>query len=293
MLLASCAELPDGDGDDAELLSALRSVGLDASWAPWDHIAADEGTLVVIRATWDYTRRHAEFLRWAQQVPRLANPAAALRFSSDKRYLLDLAADGVAVVPTTLVPPGATVVLPMSGPVGEVVVKPSIGAGSDRAARFDEAAQARAHVAQLHAQGSAVLIQPFVASVDTAGETAMVFIAGRRSHAFHKAAMLAPAGAPGERDSSGLFLTETLRPHAPSDAEWALARRALAVAAARCGLRPADLLYARVDTLSGPDGPMVLEVELVEPSLGWRQVPGPQRAAALSGLVEAVRTLAA
>ncbi|MEO6879631.1 MAG: hypothetical protein ABI181_01620 [Mycobacteriaceae bacterium] len=291
MLLASCTELPDGDGDDAELLAALRTAGLDASWAPWDHIAPDEQALVVLRATWDYTRRHAEFLRWAQQVPRLANPAAAVRFSSDKRYLLDLAADGVAVVPTTVVLPGATVPLPTTGPVREVVVKPSIGAGSDGAARFVEALQARAHVAQLHAQGSAVLIQPFVASVDTAGETAMVFLAGRRSHAFHKAAMLAPAGAPGERDPSGLFLIETLRPHAPSDAEWTLAGHALSAAAARCGLGRHDLLYARVDTLTGPAGPMVLEVELVEPSLGWRQVPGPQRAAALSGLVEAVRTL--
>ena len=32
----------------------------------------------------------------------------------------------------------------------------------------------------------------------------------------------------------------------------------------------ADLLYARVDLIGGPDNPLLLELEMVEPSLGWQ-----------------------
>jgi hypothetical protein len=38
------------------------------------------------------------------------------------------------------------------------------------------------------------------------------------------------------------------------------------------GISPTDLLYARVDVIGGPDNPLLLELELVEPSLGWRQL---------------------
>ena len=34
----------------------------------------------------------------------------------------------------------------------------------------------------------------------------------------------------------------------------------------------AELLYARVDVIGGPSTPQLLELELVEPSLGWRQL---------------------
>ena len=33
-----------------------------------------------------------------------------------------------------------------------------------------------------------------------------------------------------------------------------------------------ELLYARVDVIGGPEAPVLLELELVEPSLGWRQL---------------------
>jgi hypothetical protein len=60
----------------------------------------------VVRSCWDYVPRRAEFLAWAQRVPRLANPAEVLAWNTDKRYLRELAAAGVPVVPTTWVAPG-------------------------------------------------------------------------------------------------------------------------------------------------------------------------------------------
>ena len=47
---------------------------------------------------------------------------------------------------------------------------------------------------------------------------------------------------------------------------------ALAAAADHLDVKTTDLLYARVDVLGGADAPSLLELELVEPSLGWRQL---------------------
>ncbi|MCZ9342309.1 hypothetical protein NGM37_31580, partial [Streptomyces sp. TRM76130] len=89
------------DRDLPVLEGALREAGADASVAAWDdpEVDWDGFDLVLIRSTWDYSWRADEFLAWAERVPRLANPAAVVRWNADKRYLGDLADAGVPVVP--------------------------------------------------------------------------------------------------------------------------------------------------------------------------------------------------
>jgi len=212
----------------------------------------------VIRSTWDYTVRRTEFLAWADTVPRLHNPAEVLHQNSDKRYLARLAAAGIPIVPTEFFSPGEPVRLPAGI---EFVVKPSVGAGSIGAGRFPADAQdaAREHAELLHAAGRTVMVQPYLAEVDTAGETALIFLDGRFSHAICKTALLAP-DARYRPDSEQLYLTETITARRPSDAERELAERVHEQL-------PASLLYARIDLLPSPDGPLLLEAELIEPSL--------------------------
>ena len=92
--------------------------------------------LVVLRSTWDYVDRLAEFLAWLDDVSALttlANPVPIVRWSLDKHYLADLSRSGVPVVPTTFVDVGAVLVPPSTG---EYVLKPAVGAGSRDAARY-------------------------------------------------------------------------------------------------------------------------------------------------------------
>jgi glutathione synthase/RimK-type ligase-like ATP-grasp enzyme len=238
--------------------------------------------LVVLRATWDYVERRDEFLAWCDSVPALANPARAVRWSTDKSYLVDLASDGVPVVPTALVPPGETA----SWPSGPFVVKPAVGAGSRDAARFaaGEHDAAAAHLSGLHERGFTALVQPYQERVDADGETALVFLGGVHSHAFTKGAMLVPDA---RRDASGLYVLERLSAAAPDAGRRRLAEDALDSAVNRLGLTRADLLYARVDVVTGDDGrPLVLELELAEPSLGFRQT-GPDAAGRFASAVRA------
>ncbi|RKT56343.1 ATP-grasp domain-containing protein [Saccharothrix australiensis] len=263
VLFATCASLPTGDGDDAVLVDALAEVGVDASWTVWGAAESRHADLVILRSTWDYTERLPEFLEWVASVPALANPAAVVPWNTDKKYLVELADAGVPVVPTALAAPGFR-----DWPAGDFVVKPAVGAGSRGALRVaaGDLATAADH---LDALGGTALVQPYQAAVDTQGETAVVFFGGQYSHAFAKGAMLTPDA---EVDESGLFVVERLAGASPSGAQRRVAEDALDAAAALVGLRRNDFLYARVDLVNGADGtPLVLELELVEPSLGLRQ----------------------
>lgn len=269
VLLATCAEYPAGDEDGAEILDALAAQGIAGRWVAWDDHTVDwTANLVVLRSTWDYTLRREEFLAWTRSVPRLANPAAVVEWSSDKTYLRELEQDGVPVVPTTWSAPGEPVDLPG---YGDYVVKPSVGAGSRGAGRFspDDTVIATAHVQGLHDLGRTAMIQPYVAGVDSRGETALIYLDGTFSHAVGKAALL-PAGTVHAVDQRALYVEETISMREPSEAELAAGDGVVQVLSRRFG----TLLYARVDLLPGPDGPLLVELELAEPSLFLGHGPG-------------------
>jgi hypothetical protein len=193
-------------------------------------------------------------------------------WNTDKHYLADLAKAGIPTVPSLFFDPGEAVRMPD----GEVVVKPAIGAGSFGAQRFNDPDAAREHAEALQAEGRSVLVQPYDARVED-GETALVFLGGRQSHAFTKGPILPPAGRP-DFDASGTYAEEALTPADPDFELWDAGHAALAAAAAHLELEVGDFLYARVDLIGGADDPHLLELELVEPSLGWRQLDAATRA---------------
>jgi glutathione synthase/RimK-type ligase-like ATP-grasp enzyme len=279
--LATCRELPTGDEDGPVLLAACAAAGLDADWRVWDDAAVDWSSydLVVIRSTWDYVPRRDDFAAWAASVPRLANPADVVDWNTEKVYLRDLAGAGVPVVPTRWLEPGDAVPDLVAG--GEVVVKPAVSAGAKDTARYGAADARRAaeHAARLLADGRRVMVQPYLAAVDEVGETAVMHVGGAYSHSIRKGALLR-AGDGGEVE--GLYRPEEITVRQPSAAERDLAEQALAHVPGGAE----RLLYARVDLLPGPDGdPVVIEVELTEPSLFLGAVP-----AAADTLAAAIRT---
>ena len=112
-----------------------------------------------------------------------------------------------------------------------------------------------------------MLVQPYQEAVDHEGETALVYIDGVLSHGFRKGPILLETGDAGP---DALFQAEELSARQPTDRQAAIGDQVLGVITARFGTP----LYARVDLLPTPSGPLVLEVELVEPSLNHEFGPG-------------------
>jgi hypothetical protein len=272
IVLAGCPQLVSGDGDDDGLVDALRSRGLHARWLSWDDPQTEHADLVILRAAWDYAERRDEFLAWTARVPNLLNAREVVAWNSDKHYLQDLADAGVPSLPSYFFEPGQEVRLPE----GEIVVKPAIGAGSIDTGRFIDNAAAHAHIAALQAAGRTALVQPYDARVEQ-GETALVFLGGRQSHAFTKGPMLPPEGEVPTLDESGTYVAEKLTSADPDFAMWDVGTAALAAACGHLGIAIDELLYARVDLIGDADEPVLLELELIEPGLGWGQLDEPTR----------------
>ncbi len=276
--LVTWSGLPELDPDDRPLAAALRARGLEVAIVAWDDPAFDWATarLVLLRNPWDYYRRLGEFLAWAATVTdrtALWNPLPALRWNLHKGYLLELTGSGAPVVPTELLRRGSSAdlgALLSSRGWPRVVLKPAVSADSweTLAVGADEIARGHEHLARNLAERD-MLVQPFLSAVESSGERCLVFVDGELSHAVRKNALTQggrwaglPEGAPVE----------------VADDELAAARRVLALAPVD------DLLYARVDLVRDALGrPLLLELELVEPTLFLAQHP-----AGLARLVDAV-----
>ncbi|MFC1408352.1 RimK family alpha-L-glutamate ligase [Streptacidiphilus sp. N1-12] len=278
VVLATSTTGIERDSDMPLLLDALRERGVEAEAVRWDDPDYDWSgcTDVVVRSTWDYGPRLAEYLAWTDRVSavaRLHNPAEVVRWSSDKHYLRELAEQGVPVVPTAFLAPGEKVVLPG---YEQFVVKPTVSAGARDTARYtaDQGALAEAHVLALHAAGRTAMVQPYLARI-AEGERALAFLGGAFSHALRKGPVLTDVGV---IDNARVAHPDLIL-HQPSDAE-----REVAAAALRAAPRPDEILIARVDLALADDGtPLLMELELIEPFLFLGHTP--------AGLARFARTI--
>jgi glutathione synthase/RimK-type ligase-like ATP-grasp enzyme len=258
--IATCKELTEPDPDREVLGAALAAGGFAAALCGWDDPDVDWDAAIptVLRSTWNYPLAVDAFRAWIDRVSRAApliNPPDVVLANLHKRYLVELAARGVPVVPTTLVERGQTCELAaIAAP--SIVIKPEVGASSLGARRFapDDPA-ALAHLAALTARGAA-LVQPYLPSVEAYGERSLVWIDGELSHAVRK------------------------KPRFTDDREHIAGAVAIAAderAVAEAAIAPfADrILYARVDLArDGDDQARVMELELIEPSLYFNHREG-------------------
>ena len=253
IVLAGCPQHVAGDDDDAGLVAALRQRGLPARWLSWDDPEVARADLVILRAVRDYAERIDEFLAWTTGVANLLNPPAVVAWNVDRRYLADLADRGVPTVSGAVFAPGEPVRLPHSR---SVFVSPAVGTGTRR---FSDRSAAAAHVAELHEAGRRVLVQ----SAGADRQTVLIFLGGVPSHAFTT------------RDHNALRQGE------PDFEIWDIGAAALAAAA-----DPGELLYARVHLIDN----RVLELQLVDPVLGWRRLDAGTRDLAQRGFALCVES---
>lgn len=268
--LATCGVLPEPDHDEAPLLAALCEAGHRGEPVAWDTLEGSARAVagfdaVCLRATWNYAHQADRFVAWveaASRMTRVLNPAPVVRWNVEKTYLRRLESRGVPIVPTVFVGAGASA--DVGGVVGErgwdrVVIKPTVGAGSVLAERFEVGSGDGVLAAQafldVHAPSRGMMIQRYMPSVEAAesGELAIVTIGGEVSHGVRKRPRFASED-------------ELVEASAPTPEERAFAGSVLAAVAAE--LDGSALLYARVDVMRGDGGEILLsELELIEPSL--------------------------
>ncbi len=280
LAFATWRGLPELNADDCRAALALRSRGARVDPVVWDAPGVDWTAFdaVVVRSVWDYHLRPLEFLRWVDRVEeagaRLLNPPGVLRWNHHKSYLRDLAARGVATVPTAWLDHGSR---PQLGGVlaergwAEAVVKPAVSASAHETWRTSPAAAAadQDRLLALLLAGD-VLVQPLVPEVQSPGEWSLVFFGGSFSHAMLK------------RPREGDFRVQE---ELGGRAEWTVPAPALVEQAAQAlATAPAPCLYARVDGVERGGRLILMEMELIEPVLYFEADPAAASRFAESGL---------
>lgn len=269
--LATCADLPDWEVDDAPFHQALEALEIQMSRPVWDDPSVDwaQFDACLIRTTWDYTEKFEAYMAWLELVAtrtRLFNPLPVVRWSAHKSYLRDLEDRGVRIVPTVWLARGSTVDLAReleSQSWNHAFLKPVVGATARETFPFrsepSELEAAHAHLERTLAQED-MMLQPFFPSVKTEGEFSALFMDGQLTHSVRK---VPPPGDYRVQDDFGA--KDELFALTDDDENWA-----------RSVVDSVDskLLYARVDFLRDEEGlPHLVELELLEPSLFFRHCP--------------------
>ena len=269
--LVSASEARHHDSDLPLLVRAFADRGVPADIVDWD---SDQDwsrwDLVIVRSPWDYHKRLEEFLAWVDSVSAattLVNPRQMLRWNTDKGYLAELIEAEIPCVPTAFV----AVDEDLAGVDldGDIVVKPTVSAGSNNTERHTgDPDDAEHHIRNLLAMGKTAMVQPYQRFIDDNGETGLLFFDGVLSHAFRKGPILSS----GDNVKNGLFVEEDIGPREPNDQEIELGEAVLGFVTDKFDAVP---LYARVDMVRGSRGaPVVMELEMTEPSLFLHVAPG-------------------
>ena len=249
--------------DDRTAVEPLKRRGITVVPAVWNDpkVKWEAFDQVIIRSPWDYHRHQAEFLDWFTHLDRVGvsvqNPTPILRWNLDKVYLKWIEERGGSIVPTEWIEKGAPVdikaVLEHRG-WHRAVVKPTISA-SAHDTWITSAAQAKEHEERSRPilKRCGLMIQPFLAEIETEGEMSMLFYGGRYSHSVRK------------RPAAGDFRVQTdhggtVEPATPSPATLREAQQIV-------DLRGDELLYARVDGVVVGDEFQLMEFEVLEPQL--------------------------
>jgi len=279
--LVTAAVARELDTDLPLLGAALERAGTQFHFVDWHDASVDwsQYSLLVLRSTWDYHLRRNEFLQWLRRVSQLTtvcNSSEVVEWNSDKKYLGELSALGIAVVPTQFVSRAAEIQITKH--VMDAVVKPSVSAGSHDTFRYRDVAQemsaVTAHIARIVESGAIAMVQEYQHAIDGAGETGLVYLNGVFSHAFRKGAILQHR----PDMSNGLYAAEDVGERIASGAEQETAVQVLRCVEEKFGAMP---LYARVDLIPQNNGePQLMELELVEPSFFlWASAGSADRAA--------------
>ena len=252
--------------DDRSVVPVLAARGIEVVPVVWTEPLPPKLDALVLRSTWDYHLRLPGFLAWvdaveASRIP-LLNPPSTIRWNVDKRYLLEVEARGVPIVPTRHVARGSAVELPSllrGAEWTEAVVKPSVSGGAFETWRGGTGeADAARFARQLEEMDC--LVQPFVPELLSEGEWSLLFFRHRYSHAVLKRPERGDFRV--QEEFGGVALPAEARPEIVEAASRALEASGH------------ETLYARVDGVVRGGRLEVMELELVEPSLFLGRAPG-------------------
>ena len=259
LTITTCTTYPETPQNLQPLQKWLTENGIPTDFKPWQE--THNSTYILPLCAWDYANYHEKFTAWIEaNHTQFINPAELMLWNSHKGYLCDLQNHGVNIIPTELcaakTPEISTALSRLFEHYEEVVLKPAVGQSGNLVTKLKQGEA----LPELSAYGEQIVLQPFIADIQSAGETSLIFFNGKFSHAIRRQ--------PAQNDwrANSQYKVEISAVNVPENI-ITTAQKVLATL-------PEMPVYARVDGTIIDDAFLLNELELIEPALYLDRVPG-------------------
>lgn len=261
--LLSCDDLSDHVVDENILVEALmKTENFEVETISWSKPGVDWSLYdcALIRTTWDYTKKIERFLSVLRDIESsgciLLNSSKTVEWNSDKSYLKEVSKSGVKIVPSVfLSDENEASFLEKINLFEEskFVLKPLTGASADDIKVFTKS---EALDTWKNVEGkSRWFVQPFMESI-LSGERSCFFYNGKLSHAVKKVPKEGDFRVQEEHGGD-------IKPYEPSSKDLSFCEEMVESFTK-------DLLYCRIDFIESDGELMLMELELIEPSMYFR-----------------------
>ncbi|MCT2406495.1 hypothetical protein NZD88_02870 [Chryseobacterium antibioticum] len=247
--------------EDADVLNFLTDKGLNVVSVIWndDHVDWNSFNVAIIKSPWDYHNHLPEFLNWLNKLEKLnikvLNPVEIIQWNSNKKYLKDIAQNGLPVIASEYLDKGSAFddrFFDLFG-TDQLVVKPCVSAGAQNTLTVNKnnLKERTEEIGEL-LKAEDYIVQPFVEEIKN-GEWSFLFFNGQYSHCslktpkkddfrvqhYHGGTISYPTPNPLHIEQAGQYLKSL----------------------------PQSTLYARVDGVLINNSFELMELELIEPYL--------------------------
>jgi hypothetical protein len=260
---ATCHDLGKLNPDDQLAANVLLKKNLIVDAVAWDdpNVLWQNFDALILRSTWNYHRQLPKFLQWLeildQEKIRIWNPSDVVRANVSKKYLIDLQTAGISIVPTVFVAQNKKARLRSileNENWESVIIKPEVSASAYQtiSATLTNAEKDQEQLDEI-LKTSGALIQQFRNEITENGEWSLIFFDRKFSHAVLKHPRTGDFRV--QEELGGIIHAAT-----PPESLIHQAERILDQV-------NGTLLYARVDGIVANDEFLLMELELIEPSL--------------------------
>ncbi len=255
--------------EDDKLLYFLKEKELTIDLVIWNnpHINWEDYQVAILKSPWDYFDLIEDFYTWLDLLVtkkvKLLNPINVVRWNSDKRYLKEIEAAGLKIIPSIFINKQNRVSLKHffdEFNTDKLIVKPCISGGAKNTFKvtIDHVEAVNRQLNYL-LQEEDFIIQPFLPEILESGEWSFIFFNGTYSHSLIK------------RAKPGDFRVQpahggSVHPQNPDHDLIAMAQQYVDLFAKNC-------LYARVDGTFVNGDFLLMELELIEPFLFLNTAP--------------------
>ena len=262
--LLTISDLSNFQSYDNLIVQPLSKLGWECEFIPWDSISInwDDFDAVIIRSTWDYQQKEKLFFKTLQSIEAstatLYNSLDTVKWNINKRYLLELEKENISIIPTRLYDSfDFDIINQLFSFFNEnkLIIKPCVSANADDTFILEQNKMGSLKpVLENTFSQKDFLVQPFIKNIRIEGEYSLIYFGNRLSHVLLKTPK---NGDFRVQEEHGGILKAINK---PESSLIDFGNKVMETIPYQC-------LFSRVDVVRGSNNYLLMEVELIEPSL--------------------------